>query len=184
MLYLIFKSIILFSLIYLPTHFILKKPKSNTVVAILGSGGHTGELLRLVEELKPVFIISSDDLLSQSKVPQYILIPRARKVHQKWSTTPATFIYSFVYSFYTTYTLNPKVIISNGPGVALPVILSGYLLSKLSILNCKILFIESICRVKDLSLTGKLVYRIADVFLVQWPELKEKYPKSEFHGQL
>lgn len=43
---------------------------------------------------------------------------------------------------------------------------------------------ESICRVKDLSLSGKLLYPICDLILVQWKELQEKYSKTEYIGLL
>mmetsp|Transcript_56222 Transcript_56222/g.168323 ORF Transcript_56222/g.168323 Transcript_56222/m.168323 type:complete len:90 (-) Transcript_56222:2246-2515(-) len=31
----------------------------------------------------------------------------------------------------------------------------------------------------SLSLTGRLLYPIADRFLLHWPELRERYPRSE-----
>ena len=41
----------------------------------------------------------------------------------------------------------------------------------------RVLYIESVARVKSLSLTGKLLCNlgIADMLLVQWPELAERY---------
>jgi hypothetical protein len=41
------------------------------------------------------------------------------------------------------------------------------------------IFIESICRVKTLSLSGKLVYPIVDSFMVHWPNLMERYGMVE-----
>jgi len=46
--------------------------------------------------------------------------------------------------------------------------------------NIKIIFIESFARVQTLSLSGKILYYFADRFLVQWPELRTKYPMSEY----
>ena len=49
-------------------------------------------------------------------------------------------------------------------------------------IKAKILFIESFCRVKDLSLTGKLLKPILKIlalpFIVMWPELEKKYKKD------
>jgi len=59
----------------------------------------------------------------------------------------------------------PDVIMSLGAEIALPFFYLGKLL------GIKTMFIESWCRVEDLSKTGRLVYPIADVFLVQWPQL-------------
>jgi beta-1,4-N-acetylglucosaminyltransferase len=38
----------------------------------------------------------------------------------------------------------------------------------------KIIFVESFCRVQSLSMTGKILYYVADRFIVQWPGLQEK----------
>jgi beta-1,4-N-acetylglucosaminyltransferase len=71
----------------------------------------------------------------------------------------------------------PDVVVSLGAEVALPF----FYLSKL--LGIRTIFIESWCRVEDLSKTGRLVYPIADVFLVQWPQLlKVCGPKARYQG--
>jgi UDP-N-acetylglucosamine:LPS N-acetylglucosamine transferase len=59
----------------------------------------------------------------------------------------------------------PNAIVSLGAEIALPFFYLGKLL------GIKTIFIESWCRVENLSKTGKLVYPIADVFWVQWPQL-------------
>ena len=45
-------------------------------------------------------------------------------------------------------------------------------------------YVESICRVESLSLSGLIMYYFADHLLVQWPQLKDKYPKSIYLGEL
>ena len=74
----------------------------------------------------------------------------------------------------------PNLIVSNGPGTAVPICYNHYLLSKVLLWNVKnkILFIESFCRVNSLSLSGKLIFPIADKFIVHWKELKIKHPKT------
>ncbi|CAD6268748.1 unnamed protein product [Miscanthus lutarioriparius] len=49
-----------------------------------------------------------------------------------------------------------------------------------------IFYIESIARVKKLSLSGLLLYklRIADQFFVQWPQLQHEYPRACYAGHL
>ena len=44
--------------------------------------------------------------------------------------------------------------------------------------------VESIARVDSLSLSGKLLVRAADRFLVQWPQLAKKYTKAEYIGRV
>ena len=48
--------------------------------------------------------------------------------------------------------------------------------------DSKIVFCESFARVQHLSLTGKLLYYVADEFVVQWPQLQTKYPRTKHLG--
>ncbi|AFY32493.1 PssD/Cps14F family polysaccharide biosynthesis glycosyltransferase [Calothrix sp. PCC 7507] len=70
----------------------------------------------------------------------------------------------------------PDVVISTGASLAINFAFIGKLL------GIKFVFIESISRSQELSVSGKLVYLIADEFYVQWPELCEKYDKVVFRG--
>ena len=71
----------------------------------------------------------------------------------------------------------PDVIVSLGSEIAIPF----FYLSR--IFGIKTIFIESWCRVEDLSITGRLVYRVSDQFGVQWPQLLNKCSlKARFNG--
>jgi UDP-N-acetylglucosamine:LPS N-acetylglucosamine transferase len=70
----------------------------------------------------------------------------------------------------------PDVVITTGALIAFPICL----IAKLR--GAKIIYIESFARVKDRSLTGRLVYPFADLFLVQWETLLECYPKAKYVG--
>lgn len=43
---------------------------------------------------------------------------------------------------------------------------------------CRLVFVESFARVTRLSLTGRILYPLADEFIVQWPQLHQRYPRS------
>ena len=58
-----------------------------------------------------------------------------------------------------------------------------WLLSVSGISHCKIVFVESLCRVQTLSLTGKILQYFADEVLVQWPDLALKYPRTKYIGK-
>jgi beta-1,4-N-acetylglucosaminyltransferase len=72
----------------------------------------------------------------------------------------------------------PSVVISTGAGVAVPFIYGARLL------GIRTIYIESLTRVKALSLTGNLVYPAARHFLVQWPELAQRHRKALYKGQV
>ena len=66
----------------------------------------------------------------------------------------------------------PDVIISSGAAVAVPFFYLGKLF------GCKTVYIEVFDRVDRPTLTGKLVYPMTDIFVVQWEEMKTVYPKA------
>jgi len=73
----------------------------------------------------------------------------------------------------------PDVVITTGAGMAVPFCCIAKLFGK------KVIYIESFCRIEEPSLTGKVLYRVADIFLVQWEELLGKYGgKARFWGRL
>lgn len=49
-------------------------------------------------------------------------------------------------------------------------------------MGIKVVFIESFARVNTKSITGRLTYKKADLFLVQWPEMLDLYPGAKFGG--
>lgn len=74
--------------------------------------------------------------------------------------------------------IRPHIIISTGAGLAIPF----FYIAKLY--GIRTVYIESITRITELSLTGRLVYPVADHFLVQWPELAKKLPKAQYRGMV
>lgn len=70
----------------------------------------------------------------------------------------------------------PTHIISTGAAPAIPMFIIG------KMLGAKTIYIESFARRNELNKTGKLLYGKADLFVVQWPELKEKYPEAIYGG--
>lgn len=72
---------------------------------------------------------------------------------------------------------NPDVILSTGAGIAIPTCYIAKMLGK------KVVFLESVCRINNPSLSGKLAYPIADLFLVPRKSLLSKYgKKSKYWG--
>jgi UDP-N-acetylglucosamine:LPS N-acetylglucosamine transferase len=73
----------------------------------------------------------------------------------------------------------PDLVVSTGSEIAIPVFYIARLL------GIRTMFIESLCRVREASATGKLVYPIADVFLVQWKPLLGTYgKKAQYWGSV
>jgi hypothetical protein len=56
----------------------------------------------------------------------------------------------------------------------------------LCLLNCRIVYVESIARVQRLSLSGRILHltRTADKLFVQWPEMAARFPGTTYAGRL
>ncbi|CAG5895633.1 unnamed protein product [Menidia menidia] len=182
------------------------KPGRKGPVAVLvvaGSGGHTTEILRLMECLSaaytPVhYVVADTDRMSEEKIcafekskqsnaeSQFTIcrIPRSREVHQSWSSSVLSTLKALRYSLPLVFRLRPDMVLCNGPGTCVPLCVAALLLGILGMKKVLIVYVESICRVQTLSLTGKILYLVSDYFFVQWSSLRDKYPKSIFLGRI
>lgn len=194
-------------------------------LVVLGSGGHTTEILKLIHQLDrsiytPIHYcyaksdttsilkvqatmttllsneslpssLSSSSASSSSSSSFYHALPRPREVGQSFLTSIPTTLVTLVSSVALYYSVKPALILVNGPGTCLPLVYVSYLdrvlfgwMKNNAAKQTVVIFVESYARVKSLSLTGKLLYPVVDVFLVHWEELKEKYDKVRFEGRI
>ncbi|MDZ7263403.1 MAG: polysaccharide biosynthesis protein [candidate division KSB1 bacterium] len=72
----------------------------------------------------------------------------------------------------------PDLIISTGADVAVPTCLIGKLM------GARLIYIESGGQVSTPSLSGRIVYPFADLFLVQWKPALKNFPKAKYGGPL
>lgn len=176
------------------------KKKNYKTLIIFGSGGHTSEMLQLIKNLNNnnlynpcYYILANTDKTSENKIKsmnisltnnaKWIYIQRSREVKQSYITTIFTTLISFFESLLLLIQLKPEVIICNGPGTCVPLCYAAFIFKVFGYFTyIKIIFVESFCRVETLSLTGKLLYYISDLFIVQWPHLINKYPKAKYIG--
>jgi len=67
----------------------------------------------------------------------------------------------------------PDLIVSTGAAPAIPFFYIG------KMLGSKVVYIEVYDRIEKPTITGKVVYPISDVFILQWEEQKKFYPKGK-----
>ncbi|MDE5619782.1 MAG: polysaccharide biosynthesis protein [Ruminococcus sp.] len=70
----------------------------------------------------------------------------------------------------------PDVVICTGVLAMIPMCLIAKIFRK------KIIYIESFAKIKSPTATGKLLYKFADKFYVQWESMLEFYPKAKYIG--
>eukprot|EP00298_Acanthocystis_sp_HF-20_P024908 c36176_g1_i1.p1 GENE.c36176_g1_i1~~c36176_g1_i1.p1 ORF type:complete len:205 (+),score=67.90 c36176_g1_i1:109-723(+) len=177
-----------------------RNEKEYKILVVLGSGGHTTEMLGLVngifkniqKKINFTFVIASSDQTSLPKLRSrnefsdspVLKLPRSREVHQSYFTSIFTTLNATLFAFKICFSENPNIIISNGPGTCIPIIISSKILQVLTMTQTKIVYVESFARTKTLSLSGKIAYKIVDKFIVQWKTRLPKYPKAIYLGNL
>ncbi|XP_048618897.1 UDP-N-acetylglucosamine transferase subunit ALG14 homolog isoform X4 [Brassica napus] len=117
---------------------------------------------------------------------RFTQIYRSREVGQSYVTSVWTTIVAIVHALWLMIRIRPQVILCNGPGTCIPLCVIAFLFKVLGIRWSSIFYVESVARVKKLSLSGLLLYnlRMADQFFVQWPQLQKNYPRAHYVGCL
>jgi beta-1,4-N-acetylglucosaminyltransferase len=143
------------------------------ICLVCSHGGHLAEILQLMDAFEghETFFITYDS-------------PRTRKLEHRYllrniGKNPFLMAYTFLLTFSILLKERPKLIVSTGSEIAIP----AFYLAKL--FRIKTIFIESVTRVYQPTGTGKIVYPVSDVFLVQWERLLTKYgKKARYEGAI
>lgn len=179
---------------------------------LFGSGGHSTEMLMLIQNAnlankldtqevsRLICVVSEDDELIGGKIDakfsdckqkhnvQTVKLRRGRKVGQSYLASIWTSLLGFLQSIVIIYTYRPRLCLTNGPAMSVIVSLAIRFLQLMTglLYKCDILYVESFCRTKTLSLSGKLIYhlRLATQFYIQWPKLHKYYPRAQYKGVL
>eukprot|EP00800_Vazella_pourtalesii_P020430 TRINITY_DN721_c0_g1_i1.p1 TRINITY_DN721_c0_g1~~TRINITY_DN721_c0_g1_i1.p1 ORF type:complete len:216 (+),score=-14.36 TRINITY_DN721_c0_g1_i1:29-649(+) len=168
-----------------------------STLIILGSGGHTTEMIKILSKLSlshyapRFYVVANSDSLSVQRLFQHVqdlrgfdMIPRAREVGQGFSSSLLSGILALLIGITILLRHRPKIIICNGPGTCVPICFAALILRNTLLPYIYVVYIESICRVDTLSLTGRILINFADFFLVQWNELVSKYPYIKCIGRI
>lgn len=155
----------------------MKPGKRKVKLCFVASiGGHLEEIAQLQEimqERDSFLITEKNDFQEQSLCSKVYYVPHInrREKHFLWH-----FLKLWLTSFQIFMTEKPDCIITTGALICFPI----SVISK--VFRRKVIYIESFARVHTASLTGKLMYHVADLFIVQSESLKEIYPKSVYCG--
>ena len=150
------------------------------VLFISSTGGHLSELL----QLKPLFA-RYDSYLITEKTKSTLSLKKeyGKKLHYLvYGTRSHLFAYLFKFafnilkSFWLFLKIRPAVVVTTGTHTAVPMCYIAKLFRK------KVIFIETFANSTTATQSGKLVYPIADVFVVQWESMLELYPKAIYGG--
>lgn len=143
------------------------------ICLVASRGGHIGEMCFAKDLNAEMFLITEKTDNNNNILffcPTYYVDPINRRERNA--------VWKILKLFCTAYRIlkkeKPDCYISTGALISIPVLLLGKLQGK------KIIFIETLARVVSPSLSGRIAYCFADVFVVYWESLLKYYPKAYY----
>ena len=160
----------------------MKQPKNKKkkVLFIASLGGHLTQLL----QLKPLFeeydyhIVTEKSVITEALRKEYkmsFLVYGARNYLFRYIFK---FSLNIILSLYYFFREKPDVIVTTGAHTSVPMCYIAKLFGK------KVVFIESFAKTTTPTISGKLVYPVADLFIIQWETMKKHYPKAVYGGSI
>ncbi len=149
------------------------------VLFVSSTGGHLNELLQLSKAMENYdsYIITEKTKSTMSLKEKY---GSKLKFLKYGSKSHLSYIYIFPYNciraFFLFLKIRPKVVVTTGAH-------TGVILCYIAkLFRRKVIYIETFANIKTKSMSGKLVYPIADKFIVQWESMLKLYPKATYGG--
>lgn len=149
------------------------------VMFISSTGGHLTELLQLSSMFDKYdsYLVTektSSNLKLKDKYKNVSYLVYGTKDHPL--SYPFKLLFNSFKSLYLYLKIKPDFIITTGAHTAGPMCCLG------KIFGSRIIYIETFANIHTKTITGRLIYKFADLFLVQWESMLELYPKALYKG--
>ncbi len=132
------------------------------------------EVLQLLEAFEghPYFFLTYEEKATLNRKDTFYM--------KNFAKSPISLFAGIVKIFLVLLKERPTVLFSTGAEIAIPCFYIGKFL-----FGTKLIYLECSAQVNRPSWTGRSVYPITDLFLVQWRSLLEQYgPKARYVGGL
>lgn len=155
--------------------------ETTRILFISSTGGHLTELM----QLSPMFEHCDYRIITENNPSNLTLREKYGKERVAFvpygsKSQPLTYVFHFsaniIKSFYYFLKWKPDVIITTGTHTAVPMCKIAHWNHK------KIIWIETIANATTPTMAGKMIYPIADLFIVQWESMLEIYPNAVYGG--
>lgn len=157
----------------------MENEKKKKLCLSCSAGGHLTQLTQLKSFYAQYdYFFITEDIPITREMSRREKVRLLKLINRKMWNFGLLFVYNTALAFFYLLRERPDVIISTGALSTVPVCYLGKLMGK------KVVFIESYAKVTSPTLSGRLVYKIADLFIVQWEELRAHYPKSVYGGSI
>ena len=150
--------------------------KKRKICFAASSGGHYEQLMML----KP--LMEKYDSFILTEKTQYEARVAGEKTYylKQVNRKEKTFLLRMLQNAFLTFGIflkeKPNVVICTGVLAMIPMCLL------VKLFGGKLIYLESFAKVTSPTETGKLLYRFADQFYVQWESMKKVYPKAIYLG--
>lgn len=148
------------------------------VMFISSTGGHLTELLKL----SPLFEKYDYQIVTEKTESNKNLKNTYKVDYLLYGTKHNIIKYPFVLiincfiSLYYFLKYAPDVIVTTGTHTAGPMCLIAKLFRR------KVIYIETFANIHTKTITGKILYKFADLFIVQWESMLKLYPNAVYGG--
>lgn len=151
------------------------------VMFISSTGGHLNEMLMLESMFKKYnyMIVTEKTPTTKNLKAKHgkrnvgFLVYGTRK---HFLTYPFKLFINCFKSLYFYLKFRPKFVVTTGAHTAGPMCVIAH------IFNSKVIFIETFANSITSSVTGRVVYKFADLFIVQWEDMLKVYDKATYGG--
>lgn len=140
------------------------------------SGGHFEQLLMLKPLMEKYNSFLMTEMTAYKVEVKDEKVYYLHQVNRKEIKFPFEMMVNSFHSLYIFIKERPDVVITTGVLAMIPMCLLAKIFRK------KLIYIESFAKVTTPTATGKLMYKFADQFYVQWPQMKEIYPNAIYLG--
>lgn len=154
----------------------MDKKKNVKICFAASSGGHYEQLMMLkplMEKYDSFVITEKTDYSAEAKDEKTYYM---KKVNRR----EKDFIWRMIQNAWKSIGIyrkeKPDVVICTGVLAMIPICLISKFMGK------KLIYIESFAKVTSPTETGKLLYKFADQFYVQWKPMLKFYPKAIYLG--
>lgn len=156
-------------------------PRRLKLVVGASAGGHATELLILLECAKGIWPVEPSVYITTMRIAAEGFAKHGKPVHVVGECDRRKPLQAIAVLFRTLWLAvleRPDAVVTTG---SLPL---AMFCVWAKLLGAKIVWIDSVAQIEEMSASGRFVRRIADLCLAQWPDVAARYPDVEYAGEV
>lgn len=150
-----------------------KEPRQKRVLLVASGGGHWVQMTRLrtaFEHFDSKYVTTISGTRAPTGTRPVTIVTDGSK------SSPHRLPVLFWQLIVVFLTFRPDIVITTGAAPGLVALQIG------KMVGCRTVWIDSMANSEEMSLSGRMARRFADLWLTQWPHLLPKYPDLEYCG--